>query len=73
MLEVGMTIRVVMVATDEAGRAAGDFIMDFTPDENGPCNCQQFVAQMVKDGGLFLNSRKSDWLPMSRILRVYEK
>lgn len=31
-----------------------------------------FVARLVNDGGLFLNDKGNDWVPLHRVVRVWQ-
>lgn len=36
------------------------------------CTFGNFVRRLVKDGGLFVSDQQNDWVPLHRVVRVWQ-
>lgn len=68
-----MTIKISALLMNKEDEGETVCILDHELTGIGPQTLEAFVAQVVnRDGGVFLNKEKTDWIPAARILRVWQ-
>jgi hypothetical protein len=67
---VRMKIKISALLVNREDKGEVVCVLDY--DAPKTVTVETFVAGIMRDGGIFLNDQKTDWVPFTRILRIWK-